>query len=353
MPNPGSLIFNAQTGQGNPTNQTIFFSSSDNTLSLWRSPRFPTVTWLKVVSTGAAFALIGVDQTGLGTGTYNGSITVTQAGAANSPVTVPVVLVVNGGGGSGGGTLSFSPSSLSFSSVNGSVPAAQTLSVSATSTTSFVATIGYVNGSGWLTVNPTSGVTTSSLSVSANPAGLATGTYSATISFNANGSIQNVGVTLTVNSSSGGSTGNVTVSPTSLTFTAQQGSSPAAQNVSVSSASGSTGVAFTVQVTSGSNFLSTSANANPTTPYSFTASVNSNSLSAGTYNGNIRLTPSGGTVVDIPVTLTITAPPTVSASPTSLTFNYTCGRFRTGIATPHGYRRRRQSRVHRHAIQHR
>ena len=54
-------------------------------------------------------------------------------------------------------------------------------------------------------------------------------------------------------------------------------------------------------------------------------SVSSNSLSTGTYNGNIQISPSGGTVVNIPVTLTITAPPTVSASPTSLTFNYIAG----------------------------
>ena len=44
------------------------------------------------------------------TGVYNGIIAVTQAGASNSPVNVPVVLVVNGGGsGGGGGTLTFSP----------------------------------------------------------------------------------------------------------------------------------------------------------------------------------------------------------------------------------------------------
>jgi uncharacterized protein (TIGR03437 family) len=56
-----------------------------------------------------------------------------------------------------------------------------------------------------------------------------------------------------------------------------------------------------------------------------TVSVSSNSLSTGTYSGNVQISPSGGTVVNLPVTLTITAPPTVSASPTSLTFNYIAG----------------------------
>jgi uncharacterized protein (TIGR03437 family) len=328
VPNPGSLVFTAQTGQGNPVNQTIGFSASDNSLNPLAITATTSTSWIKIVNSSSAFVTVGVDASSLSTGTYTGTISVTQANAANSPFTVPVTIVVNGGGGGGGGggTLSFSPStSLSFSSVNGSTPAAQTLTVSASSTTSFVVqTITYGKGSGWLTVNPSSGVTTSALSVSVNPAGLAADTYTANIPFNANGVIQNVAVTLTVSNSSGGG-GNVTVSPTSLSFSAQQGSSPSAQNVSVSSASGSSGIPFTVQVTSGSNFLSTSATANPSTPYSFTASINSNSLTAGSYSGNIRITPTGGTVVDIPVSLTITAPPTVTASPTSMTFNYRAG----------------------------
>ena len=64
-----------------------------------------------MLASSSAFATIGVDPTSLGTGIYNGIISVTQAGAANSPVSVPVVLVVNGGGSGGGtGTLTFSPS---------------------------------------------------------------------------------------------------------------------------------------------------------------------------------------------------------------------------------------------------
>ena len=176
--------------------------------------------------------------------------------------------MVNGGGSGGStGSLSFTPSSMSFTSVNGSTPGAQTLSVTANTSTSFVGTITYASGSGsWLTVSPLSGVTPTNLSVSVNPAGLAAGTYTATISFNANGFIQTVPVTLTVSTSGGGNTGNVTVTPTSLTFTTQQGSSPGAQSITVTSASGTAGVGFTVQVTAGSNWLATSANANNTTP---------------------------------------------------------------------------------------
>ena len=92
------------------------------------------------MSSSSAFVIVGVDQTGLTTGSYTGSITVTQSGAANSPLTIPVVLVVNGGGsgGNGSGNLTFSPSSMSFSSINGSTPNAQTLTVSASSSTTFI-----------------------------------------------------------------------------------------------------------------------------------------------------------------------------------------------------------------------
>ncbi len=97
------------------------------------------------------------------------------------------------------------------------------------------------------------------------------------------------------------------MSPTTLAFTTAQGSSPAAQSVGVTSASGASGVAYTVQVTAGSAWLSASP-ASATTPSSITATVNSSTMAAGTYSGNIRVTPNGGNVVDIPVSLTITAP---------------------------------------------
>ncbi len=132
-------------------------------------------------------------------------------------------------------------------------------------------------------------------------------------------------VSLTVSTNGGGNSGNVTVSPTSLTFTVQQGSSPGAQSVSVNSASGTAGVGFTVQVTSGSSWLTTSANTNNTTPSALTVSVSSSAMQAGTYNGNIQILPTGGNAVNIPVTLTISAAATISATPTTLTFNYRAG----------------------------
>ena len=105
-----------------------------------------------------------------------------------------------------------------------------------------------------------------------------------------------------------------------------------------------------MQVTSGSNWLATSANANNTTPSTLTVSVNSAPLAAGTYNGNIQIQPTGGTVVNVPVTLTVTAPAAISATPTSLTFNY-----RAGDSAPASQPRRRRLQPHfyRHGRQYR
>jgi uncharacterized protein (TIGR03437 family) len=80
-----------------------------------------------------------------------------------------------------------------------------------------------------------------------------------------------------------------------------------------------------VTTTSGANWLSTSATAGNSAPSTFTVSVNSAALQAGTYNGNIQVLPNGGTTVNIPVTLTVTSPPAVSASPSTLFFDYRLG----------------------------
>ena len=331
VPNPaGALIFTAQSGQARPVAQAVYWSYSDNLLNLGSSPVTATSnnTWITLSGPVQGAVTVQVDQTGLVTGVYSGSISLTQASAANSPVVVSILLVVNGGG--GGGTyfaLTFTPSTLAFTAANGvATPNFTILTVSADNPTLFASSIAYTNGLGsWLTVSPSSGTTTANLSVSADPTGLIAGTYNATISFTANGVVQTVNTSLTV-SSPGGNTGNVTVSPTALTFTAPQGASPAAKTVSVSSVAGAAGVSFTTQVTVGSTWLSTNAGATNTTPATLTVSVNSITLAPNTYSGNIRVTPSGGTAVDIPVTLTITAGATpVSATPTQMNFAYRLG----------------------------
>jgi len=120
-----------------------------------------------------------------------------------------------------------------------------------------------------------------------------------------------------------------------MAFTGQAGSGALAVGaLNVTSASGTANVAFTATATTttGGNWLSTSiGNSSVNTPFNpLNVNVNvgngSTALAAGTYNGNIAITPTGGgTTVNVPVTLTVTAPPTVSATPTTLNFTYRAG----------------------------
>ena len=322
LPNPGSLIFTAQTGQAAPNAQIVFVSASDNALGTLGITAVASDTWMHITA-GNTYVSVSVDQTGLATGLYSGSVSISQTGAANSPTKVPVILVVNSGV-SSGAPLSFSQSSITFTSTSGvTTPSSTKLTVSAAAATAFTTSISYNSGSGWLTLSPTSGTTPRDLLVTPSSAGLLAGTYSATINFNANGAAQTVSVSLRVNSTGG----NVNVTPTSLTFTTLQGSNPTNQTLSVTSASGSAGISFTVTptTTSGGSWLSASASSG-TTPFSLLSIiVNSSTLGAGTYTGNIKITPSGGTAVNVPVTLTITAAATISTTPTSLTFSYRLG----------------------------
>jgi hypothetical protein len=77
-------------------------------------------------------------------------------------------------------TLSAPSNGLTFSSLEGSVPAAQTINVSAGSANT---TWGVSTSASWLKASVSSSLTPGTASVSANPTGLSPGTYSGTVTF--------------------------------------------------------------------------------------------------------------------------------------------------------------------------
>lgn len=116
--------------------------------------------------------------------------------------------------------------------------------------------------------------------------------------------------------------------PTSLSFTYTTGTStlPAAQTLSIAPAAGTTVISFSAGV-AGASWLAVTPDTAKTNA-TLKVSANPTSLSVGTYTATIVLTPvgAGTTVLNIPVTLQVKAPPaTLSASPTSLAFTYTRG----------------------------
>src|SRR5215470_7060434 len=190
-------------------NGEIAHSAPSSTHSWTFSWTAPTVT----ANTNVTLYAASIDSYGGGTGTLQRTITVTP------PATAP--------------TIGVSPASLTFNYQNGgTMPAAQALAVSS-SGTAFNYTIS--TSAAWLSATPASGTTPGNLSVSVNPSGLASGTYTGNVTVTdagASNSPKTVGVTLNVTAAQLPTIG---VNPASLTFAYQVGgSTPGGQMVAVS-----------------------------------------------------------------------------------------------------------------------
>jgi hypothetical protein len=183
---PGNLSFTYASGTTTSGTQTLSVASSSSVLNITAAASGGS--WLTVTpSTGSTPATLKVsaNPTGLAVGTYNGSVTITSSGAANSPQTVPVKLVVTG---TSSGTLKVWPSrAVSFDYQSGQPdPSPKTVRVYSTGAhLSFTAA---ANGGTWLSVSPSGGTTPGMLSISVDPTGLASGTYTATVKITAPGS---------------------------------------------------------------------------------------------------------------------------------------------------------------------
>ncbi len=271
-------------------------------------------TWLSVTPTSGASPgtlTVSVTTTALGAGTYNGTITVSAAGNANSPQVVAVTLRVTTTP-----IIVSDPASLTFSASAGVNPASQNLAFSVFGPGSvsytFTAVANTSTGGTWLAVTPTSGNGQTTLTATATAGTLAAGTYNGSIvitSPGASNSPLTVPVTLTLNS-----LGSLTANPSSLQFTADPGG--ASQNKTVNlTISGTTAanISVTAATSSGGTWLSASASSS-TTPSTITVTANAAALAAGTYNGTVTVTSGGAANSPLVINVTISVGvPTISA----------------------------------------
>src|SRR5207248_451737 len=233
----------------------------------------------------------------------------TPTGPNSNPQTIQVTLVV-----SNTALLVLSPSVATFTSTAGSGASSfQNLAVTSTdgSPIAFSVSSSTATGSNWLLVSSTSGTTPTNLSITANPAGLAVGTYTGTVTITATtpsnvaNSPQTFPVTLNVVSSN-----TINTSSTSLTFSqAQNGVPPASQTLNVTSSGASTGggqitFAAAASLNQGQNWLTVNPT-NATTPASLTVTANGSGLAPGTYTGQIILSSPGVNPQTVNVTLTV------------------------------------------------
>lgn len=188
---PTSLAFTATQGGSNPANQTLSISNTGGGTLTWSAS--PNTTWLAVSpasATGNGTLTVSASTGILTAGSYTGNIILSATGSSN--ITIPVTFTVTSVQ-----TISLSPSTLNYSATQGAAnPANQTVSLTSTG-----GTIAWTvsDTASWLSVNPTSGNSSSTLTAAVNTSGLAAGTYTGTITVSAAGSpSKTVGVTLTV-----------------------------------------------------------------------------------------------------------------------------------------------------------
>jgi len=312
---PTSMTFTAALNGSAPATQYLNVTASSGTYYSV-STSVQNGSWLSVTSPctycyGSQSLAVVVNQSGLGAGTYQGTIYLNTNGTVQQ---VGVTLTVGASGGSG--NVSVSTSSLNFTAqVNGSAPAAQTVQVSS-STSGVGYTVTYTPSGTWLslsnngsTVSSGQSLTTpTNLSVNVNPSGLTASSapYQGTITLQPNGgSTVTISVSLTVQANV------VSASPGSLTFTyTAGGAAPPAQPVQVTS--GTAGLTFSAQVSAG-NCTSGWLVASPaigTTPGAVSVSVNPGSVGVGTCNGSVTVIGTGNATgsTTINVSLTVAAP---------------------------------------------
>ena len=174
-----------------------------------------------------------------------------------------------------------SPTSLVFSAGPGTSPAPQTLNVTAGSaSTAWAASVS--SGAPWLTISASTTITPGVLTVSANPAGLAEGTYNATVTLSAPGATNSpisIPVTLAVK------TAVLSVTPTNLNFFVPSNLNPNPQTLQISNLG--TGVlGWSASATSNWLVLNSTTGSAPST---VTVSPNTSTLANNTYSDTIAI----------------------------------------------------------------
>jgi uncharacterized protein (TIGR03437 family) len=298
---PASLAFYTPVGQ--QASQTISLQGGvATTYSV--SLTAPWVTVAPGVGTTPATLTVTVPGT-LSAGTYGGSIRVSADGAV---LVIPFTVVVSSA--ATPASVTVAPESLAFSWEQAQpAPAAQTVNLTGGAYPS-------TPSASWLHVRQTaSGV----FSVSVDPTGLAAGGYIGEIVFTSGTASRSLPVQLTVTAQP-----ELMSSVATVPFSWQVNTTaPAAQTLILNAKIRN--VSFTV-ATPAAKWLKVTALDN-TTPTRLTLVADPTGLTSGTYKDTVVVTAkeAANSPFSIPVTLTVSTLPTVSAAPSSLVFTYDAG----------------------------
>ena len=214
--------------------------------------------------------------------------------------------------------MGLTPASLSFTvQQGGSNPPAKTLTISNTGGSALRWSISH--DAPWLWHSPGTGTGAGAVTIGVTPGALLAGTYTGQVTLWPNGA-PSVTVPVTFIVTAAPAPPAIGMTPTSLSFTAQQGgSNPPAQTVAITNKGGGT---LTWSVADNTAWVAPSP-ASGTGNGLVTINVITGSLKAGTYNSMLTLNATGASSVTVPVTFIVTPapdPPTIGMTPPSLSF---------------------------------
>lgn len=173
---PSFFTFGAVEGEANPPSQTLTITNTGAGSLEWTASNLSG--WLTVdpaSGSGDGSAAVSVDITGMTSGAYFDTITVSDPAATNDPQKTPVTLIIA----EPPPTLVLNPTSFNYAVTEGDAMPDDQLSV----TNSGGGTLDWsaINTAGWLTLSPTSGVGDGIITLSFNIAGVSAGIYYDTI----------------------------------------------------------------------------------------------------------------------------------------------------------------------------
>jgi hypothetical protein len=305
--------------------QTLAISSSGAALGYSVSAS-STGGWLSATSaSGTTPGPISVtaNPAGLAAGAHTGTITVTGRDASSSQQVVAVVFNVTP---ADLPTLTLAPAYLAFvGQAGGTSPASQTV-ITSSNKAAINYTVSAVSKGSWLSAAANTGTTPGSLKITANPSGMAAGTYTGTVilsSSDAANASQAVEVSFTVTAAT---LPTLNILPATLSFTAHAGDVSQPPQVAAINA-GSATIHYTTSTASASWLHATPATGSA--PGSMNIAVAPAGLGPGTYTGAVTVSADG--VANSPqavfVTLTVSSKPApkLAVSPISMSFTAQAG----------------------------
>lgn len=323
-----TLNFSAVTGNSLPQSQVVGVTSTGVSLPISTSVRYFTTTegWLSASADRTATPsnlTVTVNSFGLEAGVYNGQVLVVSSGSQSGLITVTLTVTSTNPTNS---LITANPASVSLTSASGQI-VQSSVALNSVGFVPFQVFINTASGGNWLTYIASTTTSPTTITISANPAGLGPGVYTGTVSVAPSNGAPGVAIPVSFTVGSGGSVGGFSLSPRSLNFVYQTGTAnPAAQSTYVSNFNGivsyvATSDATWARMTSSNNFvpaLSVTGGSNS----NLTVFVDPTGLSPGLYSATITVTASNGATQTLAVSLTVSGTSLLLASPNSFVFNY-------------------------------